>query len=401
MSKVISPAKLKVALLAIALQDAAAGASSPALASIIASFPSFAPSTVMLIASVPALVQGIVALCYGKLSGMFRKRPLLFFGLACFIIGGAGPFFLNNLYAILAMRALVGVGAGICFPMSLNLIADFFEGSEKDNLMGYSSAVGGLSGVIFQSLGGILTATFGWHYCFLTYLLVILIVIIAYVWLPEPERKQVSGENLNAPKAQVKLPASIFILSFFALVWTMLNFVLITNSAIYIEAAGFGNAAAAGTVLSAMTAGALCGGVVFGRIKKVIGSYVIPLLFFWSCASFILIYYAPNLMAVIVGGAIAGLSLGSQIPAFAAMVTDLTDQASHAWAIGIFFVANCVAQFIQAPVYDIAINGLGVDYGRDLFGVSAVGFIAAGVIVLIWTIFMRKSLKPGKTEAGQ
>ena len=397
MVKSINPAKLKVALMAIALQDAAAGASSPALASIIASFPTFAPSTVMLIASVPALVQGIVALCYGKISVMFKKRSLLFFGLACFIIGGVGPFFLNNLYAILAMRGLVGVGAGICFPMSLNLISDFFEGTEKDNLMGYSSAIGGLSGIIFQSLGGILTATYGWHYCFLTYLLILVIVVIAYFWLPEPEKK-ISGENANTQMEKAKLPPTVFILSFFALLWTMLNFVIITNTAVYIEAAGFGNAAAAGTVLSVFTAGALTGGVLFGRIKKVVGAYVIPLIFFLSLAAFMVIYNASGLTMLIVGGGIAGLSLGCQIPGFAAMVTDVTTQASHAWAIGIYLVGNCLAQFIQAPVYDIIIKVFGLNYGRDLFAASAVGFAAIGVIALVWTFAMRNSLKPANAE---
>lgn len=57
MARVENQTMLKVALLSIGLQDIAAGATTPALVNIMAAFPTFAPPTVMMIASLPPMIE--------------------------------------------------------------------------------------------------------------------------------------------------------------------------------------------------------------------------------------------------------------------------------------------------------------------------------------------------------
>ncbi|MCB6992555.1 MFS transporter [bacterium 210820-DFI.6.37] len=403
--KRINPVKLKIVILMIALQDVAAGATSPALASIIADFPQYMPSTVMMIASVPGLVQGIVAIFFGIIYKKCKARPLILFGFALFIVGGVAPFFLNSLPAIIFMRVLVGFGSGICMPMSMNLVADFYEGHEKDTMLGFSSAIGGASGVIFQSLGGFLTAAYGWHYCFLSYLIILIIALFVFFWLPEPEKKteeDMVSENGTALSEEEKsrrkkaaLPL-IVILTLFCLLWNMIDYVMISNLSILLETTGMGDAASAGTCLSLFTVGAFIAGIVFGKIKKCLKTYfIVPFPFLVSFIGFLIVYNASGLSIVMVGTLICGFALGSCLPTFTGTITDLIDPSIVPWGIGFIMVANGLSQFCQAPIYDVINRFAGTTYGRDQFLISIILFAIVFVLAVIWA-FAARALRHGK-----
>lgn len=387
MPKLVNPTMLKVALLSIGLQDIAAGASTPALASIIAAYPNFAPPTVMMIQTLPPMVAGLVSLLYGVLTKFFRKRTLLFFGLACFLVGGVLPAFLDSLYAIIFCRGIVGIGAGICFPMSMNIIADFYDGDQRASMLGYSSGIGCGGGIIFQMLGGYL-ASFNWHYCFFAYLLILIIIVITFFWLPEPEKRQVA---VDAPKEKIQIPARVIGLCGLGFLWTILNFVLITNTAIFIQNSGYGSPAATGTVLALFTAGGFLGGIFFGRVKKAIGNYVVSLFFFISAAAFAIGYFSTGLPMLLLAGLVAGLSLGLYLPALSARITEIINPTSYSWAISLLVLFLSVAQFVQAMILAPILSIFHLEYGRSPFAISTTGFLIIAVLLLIYTFFASKA----------
>ncbi len=171
MKKGISKNFLKFLIVIIAFQDVAAGVAGSIMADIIAAFPNYNPTIVMLVATFPGLIQIVPALFYGKLSRIFKKRTLLFTGLTLFIIGGVMPFFLDSLPLIIAFRGLLGLGVGITMPLSVDIISDFFENRERDFLIGFgASTIACVGAIFFQLVGGILADAYGWQYGFLTYL---------------------------------------------------------------------------------------------------------------------------------------------------------------------------------------------------------------------------------------
>ena len=72
---------LKFLIVLLAFQDVAAGVAGSIMADLIVAFPSYNPSVVMLIATIPGLFCIIPSLFYGKLANQFTKRSLLFTGL--------------------------------------------------------------------------------------------------------------------------------------------------------------------------------------------------------------------------------------------------------------------------------------------------------------------------------
>lgn len=126
------------------------------MADLIVAFPEFSPTTVMLIATIPGLLQIFPSLFYGKLANKFSKRALLTTGLILFIIGGIMPFFLSNLFAIIVFRGILGLGVGITLPLSIDIITGFFDGRERDFLIGFgTSTIACVGAIFFQVVGGI------------------------------------------------------------------------------------------------------------------------------------------------------------------------------------------------------------------------------------------------------
>jgi MFS family permease len=188
MAKNISRNMLKFLVVILAFQDVAAGVAGSIMADIIKAFPDYDPTIVMLVATFPGLIQIVPALFYGKLTKVFKKKTLLFIGLTLFIVGGTLPTFIDNLPLIIAMRGLLGLGVGITMPLSIDVITDFFDGRERDFLIGFgTSTIACIGAIFFQLGGGILADSFGWQYGFLTYLFPIWILALTMLYLPEPE----------------------------------------------------------------------------------------------------------------------------------------------------------------------------------------------------------------------
>lgn len=200
---------LKFLIVLIAFQDVAAGVAGSIMADLIVAFPEFSPTTVMLIATMPGLFQIFPSLFYGKLANKFSKRGLLITGLILFLIGGIMPFFLSNLFAIIIFRGILGLGVGITLPLSIDIITGFFDGRERDFLIGFgTSTIACVGAIFFQVVGGMLADAYGWNYGFLVYLFPIWILAITFLFLPEPKKQDVPNASLK--EVLFKAPRTVY-----------------------------------------------------------------------------------------------------------------------------------------------------------------------------------------------
>ncbi len=184
----MSNARLKFGVLIPNLLVAGAAATTPLIADFMKAFPDANPTTIMQIASIPSLFIMVVAPAYGKLSQILPKKGLLAFACLCFLIGGVVPAFLHSIYPILAMRALLGVGLGFIMPMVSDLVTDFYEGHERETMMGLQGGFASLGGILFQMAGAYL-GKIDLSYCFYTYLVVIVIFALTMITLDEPPKR--------------------------------------------------------------------------------------------------------------------------------------------------------------------------------------------------------------------
>lgn len=174
-------------ILSMSLLTVMAGAAiAPALGIIKAHFSEASAMTVQLIVSMPALLIIVTSLLFLPISRVLRTRTIATTGLLLYVIAGAGCFFMNDIYLLLTMRALLGVSVGLIMPLSTGLLAYYFPPEEQARLMGLSAAMNQMGGVVATLLAGLL-ATIEWNYAFLVYLLGMIALVMVWIWLPDEQ----------------------------------------------------------------------------------------------------------------------------------------------------------------------------------------------------------------------
>ncbi|MBR2232207.1 MAG: hypothetical protein IJ891_07565 [Prevotella sp.] len=63
-----------------------------------------------------------------------------------YVAAGAGCFFVDDIYVLLVMRALLGISVGLIMPLSTGLLAYYFPPEEQAWLMGLSAAMNQMGG---------------------------------------------------------------------------------------------------------------------------------------------------------------------------------------------------------------------------------------------------------------
>ena len=112
---------------------------------------------VKMVLSFPGLFIALSAIAAGLVIDKIGRLKLLGVALVLYAISGTSGYWLDNLYAILAGRALLGISVGITMTIVTTLVADYYHGKARQKFAGIQIAVMSLAGIIFISLGGILT----------------------------------------------------------------------------------------------------------------------------------------------------------------------------------------------------------------------------------------------------
>ncbi len=220
---------LKISILSISLLTVMASAAiSPALAKIAEAFKGTDPTLIKLVLTLPSLLIIPFSLLGGWLASRMKKKTILLVGLIIYFIGGIGGGFANSITQLLIIRGIFGIGVGLIIPLSISLIADCFEKSERAKMMGLSGSVSHFGGVVFLLLSGWL-ACINWRYAFGVYGLSLLIILAVIFWLPEIESKK------TANKVKTKLPFGVFVCSILGALMMVAFYAAPTNLAMFIE----------------------------------------------------------------------------------------------------------------------------------------------------------------------
>jgi MFS family permease len=383
-----SPKLIKPAILSLSFLSVLAGAAvSPALGQIRLAFPQASDLTIQMVLSLPPLLVIPVSLLSGRLAMIFRKRQLLFWGLLIYILGGLGGGFANSVPMLLAARALLGIGNGFVAPLSLSLIADFYEGDERANAMGLSSSMATLSGIIMPLISGWL-AVYSWRYAFACYLVSLPVCFLIWKFLPEPPKPE------KTTGGSIKLPGSVWILGFLTFLLMVVFYLLPTSAALFLQETGIGNSSQSGLVIAAMNVSAFLVGLQFGRIRSKLKSYTHFVGLIALGTGLGVQYFAAGLGTVMLGMFISGLGIGSLMPTLFTETANRVPAHLNSPALSVINSASYLGQF-ACPIIFTAIAALfQVEDVRFKFLSSAVMALTAALIFLII------ALVKGKRVAG-
>ncbi len=116
--------------------------------------------------SIYLLAQAVSVPVYGKLADLFGRKPVLFFGIGLFLLGSVLCGAAWSMPALIAARAIQGLGAGAVQPMGITIAGDLYSVAERARVQGYLASVWGISAVVGPTLGGVFSEYLSWRWIF-------------------------------------------------------------------------------------------------------------------------------------------------------------------------------------------------------------------------------------------
>ena len=287
----------------------AGAAIAPALGIIMAHFSEAPAMLVQFIVSMPALLIIITNLFFLPLSRVLHTRAIATTGLLLYVVAGAGCFFVDDIYLLLAMRALLGISVGLIMPLSTGLLAYYFPPERQAGLMGLSAAMNQMGGVVATLLAGLL-ATIEWNYAFLVYLLGLIALAMVWLWLPD---EQLGSDNKRGvpfqPRQLLKFHPSVVGM----LLLMMIFFVFPTNFAIVASRQLSLSTELITVIMVGLDVVAFFVGLGFGglmnRFRQSV-KYFAPTFFLLGYAA----YLIPSVAMAVLGSTLIGMANGVGVP---------------------------------------------------------------------------------------
>jgi EmrB/QacA subfamily drug resistance transporter len=116
--------------------------------------------------SVYLLAQAVTVPVYGKLADVVGRKPVMLFGIGLFLIGSILCGAAWSMGALIAFRAVQGLGAGAVQPMAMTIVGDLYSLEERAKVQGYIASVWGVSSVVGPTLGGVFSEYVSWRWIF-------------------------------------------------------------------------------------------------------------------------------------------------------------------------------------------------------------------------------------------
>ncbi|MEQ6902070.1 MDR family MFS transporter [Nocardioides sp. YIM 152588] len=157
----------------------------PILGSVMISIALVAIDTTILATAVPAIVadlggftqfpwmfsafllaQAVTVPIYGKLADVVGRKPLMLAGIGLFVLGSLLCAVAWSMSALIAARAVQGLGAGAIQPTGMTIMGDIYSVAERAVAQAYVASVWAMSAVVGPTLGGLFSEHLSWRWIF-------------------------------------------------------------------------------------------------------------------------------------------------------------------------------------------------------------------------------------------
>lgn len=347
---------LAATILSLSLLTVMAGAAvAPALEVIREYFSDASKLQVQLIVSMPALFIVITNMFFGRLAARFGSRTLTIAGLVLYTFGGAAAGLFDSIWAVLAMRALVGVGVGIIMPLSTGLLSYYFPPEKREGLMGLSSAANQLGGVVATLLAGVL-ANISWRLSFMVYLMGLISFVLCLIFMPNDRIRANEPDKKSSGSGGVWRRNWAHIVCMFLLMTAF--FIYPANFAIVTAAEGVIPMSLCAVIMAGTDLVAFGGGLAFVWVKRVSGKcagIVAPALFL---GGYCLLAFAGGWVGTLLGSALIGFANGVGVPYIISSASANEGKAAATTVMPLISASLYLSQFLSPFILSL-VSGFG------------------------------------------
>lgn len=342
---------------------------------------------VKLVLTIPALMIAIFSPITGRLIDRYGRLKILWMSLVLYALSGSAGYYLNNIYHILISRAVLGISVGMSMTIVITLIADYFDGMERQKFVGIQIAFMSMGGILFIGLGGIL-ADLGWRYPFFIYLTSLLILPLSMMYLREPPVvKKINQANGNA-----KPPGIIWLLFINTMFMWIIFFLIPVQIPFYLKSIGTEKNSLVGAAIATATAFSAISSFSYSRIKSRFGFLsIFSMGYLLMAAGFICISISHTYILVLVAMMLTGLGMGMMIPNTNMWVMKIVPPIIRGKEIGKLTTFWFLGQFLSPILIFPVLN---------MLSLSSTFMLAAGFLFLVSIGFLIFHLsKAGKATS--
>lgn len=378
---------LAVSILSLSLLTVMAGAAvAPALGVIKAHFTQADQLFVQMIISIPALFIVLTNLVFPRLASRFGAKTLVLAGLLLYTLGGCAAGAFDSIALVLLMRSLVGIGVGLIMPLSTGLLGYYFKPEQQEGLMGISSAMNQLGGVVATLISGLL-ANVSWRLSFMVYLMGLISIVLCLIFMPNDHIRS-GAESKETPRGSFR-GYFAFIASMFLLMTAF--FIYPSNFAIITSAAGVIDAKYLSVIMAGMDLVAFFGGLLFVRLKRLAGAktkFAAPFMFLLGYA---LLCLGDSALWVLPGSALIGFANGCGIPYIISTASKAAGREAVTTVMPLLSAALYLAQFLSPFFISLLSSVLGG------VGIKLPYFAALGVsaLLIVSSAFIKETSPQG------
>jgi len=374
---------LSLSILTIMATDTVA----PLVGQISVSFPDVSPTLIKQTITLPSLMIIFSGLIAGQFVRVISKKTVLAIGLSLYTVGGIAAGWSQTFAGHLFLRSVLGAGTGLIMPLVASLIADFYKGKERADMIGYSSAVSYMGGMITPPLAARIGAQ-DWRNAFLIYAIAPLIFLFAMLFIPKPPQSINSETDIKRKEPIPPLVIWLSIASFFMVV---MFFIIITDIPFLIQAKQTLASYVITFGLSASTFGSAISGLSFSHVYIKLKKWIIPTGLLVCAMGFMLITVARNSAIVLFGLLCTGLGLGLLIALIMLLTANAVGTNDSTAALAVVNSAFSVGIFVSPFFYAIVPNLFSTQ--PDIlfnFQLASFFFGGAGIIAIPTVHFLMK-----------
>jgi MFS family permease len=352
---------------------------------------------VPLLITAPSACIALFAPGAGAIADRFGRRRLLLWSMAFYGAGGLVPFAIDNFWAVVAGRFVIGVGEAGVLTVVNTLLADYFEEQARHRWLMLQGVVGSVLGTATIAGSGFLAAH-GWQYPFLVYAIAIPILVASLAFLFEPAPRRKAGQPGQAAAAAPAAPFPYLVALMVAGVTILLStiyYVQVINFSVLLKELGVGDPEKIGLSMAIPSIGVPLGAILFKLTTRFGAAAQILLVFLGYAIGLSGIGLSPDYKVALGFAFVQQLANGIIVPALIAWAQTKFSFEHRGRGMGWWASSFFAAQFLSPAVVNLMRVSVGNLQGAFLaFGLIAAA-CAAGACLL-----QARALRSARPQAG-
>lgn len=352
---------------------------SPILGQMSAIFPHASEFDIQLLSSLPSLLTIPFILLSGKLTERVNNITLLQAGLVIFALSGVLYLFSTQMWQLIAVSALLGIGAGIIVPLSTGLISRHFEGRYRTQQFGLSSAITNVTLVLATMLTGYL-AEVNWHLPFVIYLVPVLSLLLSF----SLKRDSVSSKPVvEADAGRIDKRRLVGLMAFYGLI-TYLVIIVSFNLPFLMKEYHF-DTGASGIIISLFFLAIMLPGFFLNPVLSFLGSLTKFTSLSCIAVGMLLILMSGSEWVLGIGAVFIGLGYGVMQPVIYDQTTRVADTSKVTFALALVMAMNYLAILLCPVIIDTLQSLFHIHTQRFAFGFN----LGITLLAVVWSYWKR------------